>query len=81
MISVRLVVWLAWTAAGIIIGFGVAFLALNVLAIALPPCDVRCDSSLPELIAAATAYGVWLATAVATSVLAWRHLAGQPGRA
>ena len=73
----RVAAWLAWSAAGILIGFGVAFLALNAVAMVLPHCGTRCDTSLPELAAAATAYGAWLGTAVVTSVLAWRHLAGE----
>lgn len=76
----RLFAWAAWTAAGIIIGFAVAVAALTGVALVLPHCGVQCDDTLPELIAAAAAYGVWMATAVLTSVLAWRHLAGEPGR-
>lgn len=70
--------WLAWTAAGILIGFGVAFLALSAVAILVPQCGIRCDDTLPEMVAVATAYGTWLATAAITSLLAWRHLADGP---
>jgi len=60
----------------VLIGFGVAFMALSVVAMLIPHCGIRCDDTLPELAAAGTAYGAWLATAVATSILAWRHLSG-----
>lgn len=75
MSTSRWLLWLAWTAAGLLIGLGTAFAVLAVTAIFLPHCGAACDDTMPEAFAAGAAYATWLLTAVATSVLAWRHLA------
>ena len=72
--TTRLLLWLAWTGAGLLMGFGMAFAALTLLAVVMPHCGVACDDTLPELVAAIAAYGAWALTAATTSLLAWRHL-------
>jgi predicted lysophospholipase L1 biosynthesis ABC-type transport system permease subunit len=70
----RFVVRLLASAAGVLIGYGMAFAAASVVAAFLPHCGIPCDDTGPEFVAAAAAYGTWLLTASAVSVLAWRSI-------
>ena len=70
----RILLWLAFSAAGVVIGFGLAFVAASAVSLVLPHCGLECDDTLPEFVAAAAAYGTWALSAVTTSVLAWREI-------
>ncbi|HET6379715.1 MAG TPA: hypothetical protein VFH63_01595 [candidate division Zixibacteria bacterium] len=73
----RILLWLAFSAAGVVIGFGLAFVAASAVSLVVPHCGTECDDSVPELVAAVAAYGTWGLSAVTTSVLAWREISGR----
>jgi hypothetical protein len=73
----RLLLWLAFTAGGVLIGFGLAFVAASAVSVVLPHCGIECDDSVPELVAAVATYGTWALAALTTSVLAWREISNR----
>ena len=73
-----LVLWVALTAGAVVVGFGLAWVALFALNAVLPPFRREDDGTLREFVPAAIAYVTWGLTSVVGAVLAWRWARRRP---
>lgn len=74
----RIVLWLALTAGAVIVGFGLAWVALGAVSAVLPPFRYPDDDdTLRERGPVLVAYATWGLTSLAGSVLAWRWVRGR----
>lgn len=68
-----LLTWLALTAAAVVFGFGLAWVALGAVTLVLPPFRYPDDDdTLRDYGPVAIAYATWGLTTVVGAVLAWR---------
>ena len=76
------ILWVALTAGAVVLGFGLAWLALFALSAILPPFRREDGDTLREFIPAAIAYTTWGLPSAVGGVLAWRwvhHRSSQSG--
>ena len=64
--------WVALTALAVVVGFGLAWVALFALSAVLPPFRREDDGTLREFVPAAVAYATWGLTSLVGATLAWR---------
>lgn len=68
-------IWLTWTALAVMVGFGLAWVALAVVDWVLPPFRYpQDDDTLRERVPALIAYATWAIVSVVGSVAAWRRV-------
>jgi hypothetical protein len=73
-----LILWVALTAAAVVVGFGLSWVALFAVNAVLPPFRPEDDDTLREFVPAALAYGTWGITSLVGAVLAWRSVRRRP---
>jgi hypothetical protein len=67
-----LITWIALTAVAVVVGFGLAWVALFAVNAVLPPFRREDDGTLREFVPAAIAYGTWAITSAGGALWAWR---------
>ncbi len=71
--------WAVLTAGAVVIGFGLAWVALLALQAILPPFRYpEDDDTLREFVPVAIAYATWALTSLVGAVLAWRWVRSRP---
>ena len=66
------ILWVGLTAGAVVVGFGLAWVALFALNAVLPPFRREDGDTLREFVPAAIAYATWGLTSVVGAALAWR---------
>ena len=67
----RVLLWGLLTGIAVIVGFGLAWVALFAVNAVLPPFHPDDDDTLREFVPVAIAYGTWGLTTLLGAVLAW----------
>ena len=74
----RIAVWLLLVGAAVVVGLGLSFAVMFVLAAILPPFRPEDDDTMRDYGPVLIAYAVWGITSISGAVLAWRWLDRRP---